>query len=48
VRKGYRVHGVSSGRLPGPFTADSVLLYRSTLRPAGAVYERRRGFTLGS
>jgi RNA 2',3'-cyclic 3'-phosphodiesterase len=46
VRKGHRVRDVPSGRPPGPFTADSVVLYRSTLRPDGAVYEPQRGFTL--
>jgi RNA 2',3'-cyclic 3'-phosphodiesterase len=46
VRKGQRVRELSSGRPPGPFTADNVVLYRSTLRPDGAVYEPQRGFTL--
>ena len=46
VRKGHRVRQLRSGRTPGPFTADSVVLYRSTLRSDGAVYEPQRGFTL--
>ena len=46
VRKGHRVRELRSGRPPGKFTADRVVLYRSTLRPDGAVYEAQRGFTL--
>ena len=46
VRKGQRVREVDSRRVPGRFTADAVVLYRSTLRPDGAVYEPQRGFTL--
>jgi 2'-5' RNA ligase len=46
VRKGQRVRDVDSGPPPGPFTADRVVVYRSTLGPSGAVYEPQRGFTL--
>ncbi len=46
VRRGERVRRVAAGDPPAPFRADRVVLYRSTLRPDGAVYEPQRGFTL--
>jgi 2'-5' RNA ligase len=46
VRKGHSIREVPSGRPPGPFTADRVVLYRSTLRQDGAVYDPQRAFTL--
>ena len=45
VRRG-RVAVPAGGPLPGAFRADRVVVYRSTLRPDGAVYEPQRSFTL--
>jgi RNA 2',3'-cyclic 3'-phosphodiesterase len=39
VKRGRRAGSLEAGALPAPFEARTVTLYRSTLRPQGAVYE---------
>jgi 2'-5' RNA ligase len=46
VKRGRRAPGLEAGPLPPPFEAAQVTLYRSTLRPQGAIYDPLAGFEL--
>lgn len=47
IKRGHRLSTPPEGAsLAGAFRADRVVLYRSRLRPDGAVYEPERAFTL--
>ena len=46
VKKGRRAAPLQAGSLPPPFEADRLTLYRSTLRPEGAVYDPLASFPL--
>ena len=46
VKRGRRAPSLDADELPPPLTASGVTLYRSTLRPQGAVYDPLGGFEL--
>jgi RNA 2',3'-cyclic 3'-phosphodiesterase len=48
VKRGRLAHPLEPSELPGAFEAGRVTLYRSTLRPQGALYEPLAGFDLPS
>jgi RNA 2',3'-cyclic 3'-phosphodiesterase len=46
VKRGRRADPLEAGALPAPFLGRRVTLYRSTLRPQGAVYDALAGWDL--
>ena len=48
VKRGRRAGPLDPGELPAPFDAARVTLYRSTLRPQGAVYDPLSHVELGA
>jgi 2'-5' RNA ligase len=47
VKRGRRAQPLEAGSVPGPIEAALVTLYRSTLRPQGALYEPLERIQLG-